>query len=75
MSSTWAHVKPTRERAALNAPSNEVGVMDIKKLFQVLVVGGAVLGLSTTGCGGTSSNTDTSGGQQTGDGGTGVHGW
>jgi|GraSoi2013_115cm_1033766.scaffolds.fasta_scaffold384246_1 hypothetical protein len=49
--------------------------MDIKKLFQVLVVGGAVLGLSTTGCGGTSSNTDTSGGQQTGDGGTGVHGW
>lgn len=49
--------------------------MDIKKLFQLLVVGGAVLGLSTTGCGGTSSSTDNSNGQLSGDGGTGVHGW
>jgi hypothetical protein len=47
--------------------------MDIKKLFQVLVVGGTVLGLSTTGCGGTSpgSNNNTN----TTDGGTGVRGW
>ncbi len=47
--------------------------MDIKKLFQILVVGGTMLGLSTTGCGGSSSNTNNS--QLTGDGGTGVHGW
>ncbi|HEX9507609.1 MAG TPA: hypothetical protein VF947_04340 [Myxococcales bacterium] len=46
--------------------------MDIKKLFQVLVVGGTVLGLSTTGCGGTSSSTDNT---TTTDGGTGVRGW
>ena len=49
--------------------------MDIKKLFQVLVVGGTMLGLSTTGCGGSSSNTDNSNGQLNADGGSGVHGW
>ena len=44
--------------------------MEIRKLFQVLVAGGAILAGVTTGCAGTNQNTTTSGGGSNPDGGT-----
>lgn len=53
--------------------------MKIKKLFQVLVLGGTTLGLGIAACGGDNGNTNTNGQTQTQtDGGTnpgGPPGW
>ena len=54
--------------------------MEIRKLFQVLVAGGAILAGVTTGCAGMGQNTTASGGSEANpDGGTprggGTAGW